>query len=100
MSTHLVADVTLYATSEGGKKIAMRPGFGCPCFASKSEPLGGFDGWPKLEDTPMEPGEKRRLEFFFLSGEVAAEAFRNAGKFYLWEGRFIGEAEVVPDEEE
>ena len=30
-----------------------------------------------------------------MSGEEATEIFRNAGKFYLWEGGFIGEATVV-----
>jgi hypothetical protein len=31
----------------------------------------------------------------FLSGEEAAQIMIKAGKFYLWEGRFIGEAVVV-----
>jgi hypothetical protein len=43
----------------------------------------------------MEPGEQRRVGFFFLSGEEAAVIMREAGTFYLWEGRFVGEAKVV-----
>ena len=39
--------------------------------------------------------EQRRLGFVFLSGEEAADALRNVGIFYLWEGRFIGEARVI-----
>jgi hypothetical protein len=31
----------------------------------------------------------------FLSGKMAADIFRKAGIFYLWEGRFIGEAVVI-----
>jgi hypothetical protein len=53
-----------------------------------------------LGDTPIEPGEKRRLGFVFLSGEEAADIVRNAGTFYLWEGRFIGEARVISSRDE
>ena len=52
-------------------------------------------GWPLLGDTPIEPGERRRLGFVFLSGEEAAVIMRQAGTFYLWEGGFVGEAKVV-----
>jgi hypothetical protein len=90
----LIADVTLYSTAEGGKKLAAQPGWGCPCSVSKSPPLVGYDGWPLLKQ-PLSPGEGRRVGFVFLSGEDAAEVFRKAGVFYLWEGRFIGEAVVV-----
>jgi hypothetical protein len=31
----------------------------------------------------------------FLSGKEAADVLRKAGTFYLWEGRFVGEAVVV-----
>jgi hypothetical protein len=31
----------------------------------------------------------------FLSGDQAASKMRQTGKFYLWEGRIIGEAVVV-----
>ena len=44
----LVADLTLYATNEGGKKLAAQPGYGCPCLVSKAQPLVGYDGWPML----------------------------------------------------
>jgi hypothetical protein len=98
MSPQVVADVTLYPTSEGGRKSTAFPGWGCPCCVSKMDPIIGYDGWPLLGDTPLEPGEQRRLGFVFLSGEEAAEIMRNARTFYLWEGGFIGEATVVPPE--
>jgi hypothetical protein len=97
MSPQLTADVTLYATAERGRKSAAHPGWGCPCSCSTSTPVTGWDGWPLL-DGPLSPGETRRLGFVFLSGQEAAQILRNAGKFYLWEGRFIGEAVVVADE--
>jgi hypothetical protein len=63
-----------------------------------SQPTVGYDGWPLLGDKPMTAGEHRRVGFVFLSGEEAATAFRKAGRFFLWEGRCIGEAVVVHGE--
>jgi hypothetical protein len=57
----------------------------------------GRDGWPLLGDATLAPGESRRLGFVFLSGEESASIFRQAGKFFLWEGGFIGEAVVVKE---
>ncbi len=94
MPPQLMADVTMYATSQGGRKHAAQPGWGCPCTITQAQPLIGWDGWPIL-DQPLAPGDRRRLGFVFLSGEEAADIFRKAGRFYLWEGGFIGEAVVV-----
>jgi len=99
MSPHLVADVYLYPTSEGGKKLAMLPGWGCPCSPLKSTDALLCDCWPLLEG-PFAPGERRRVGFVFLHGnsitrEDIVAALRRAGTFYLWEHRFIGEAVVV-----
>jgi len=95
MSAALVADVAMYSTSNGGRESPALPGWGCPCMVSKGAPYVGYDGWPLLGDTPLNPGDQRRLGFVFLSGEEAARIMRAAGKFYLWEGRIIGEATVV-----
>ncbi len=57
--------------------------------------MAAYDGWPLLGETAIQPGESRRLGFVFLSGEETAKMFRDAGKFFLWEGGFIGEAVVV-----
>jgi len=64
---------------------------------STTEPLQGWDALPLLRDEALHPGEARRLGFVFLSGQEAVDAIKEAGRFYLWEGRFIGEATVVPD---
>lgn len=55
----------------------------------------GRDGRPLLGHSEMRPGESRRLGFVFLSGAEAAAEIRRAKKFYLWEGKFIGEATVA-----
>ena len=99
MTSQLFADVTLYPTEKGGRKSAALPGWGCPCCVSRHEPVTGYDGWPLLGDTAIEPGEQRRLGFVFLSGEEVASIMRRAGTFYLWEGCFIGEAKVVQSQE-
>lgn len=93
VAPQLMADVTLYSSESGGHGI--RPGWRCPCVLSKSQPTVGYDGWPLLGDKPMIAGEHRRVGFVFLSGEEAAAVFRKAGRFFLWEGRCIGEAVVV-----
>ncbi len=90
----LIADVTFYSAAEGGRDAAVLPGWGCPCLCSKSSTVGGWDGWPILYE-PLAPGDRRRLGFVFLSGEEATSALRKAGRFYLWEAGFIGEAVVV-----
>ncbi len=48
----------------------------------------------QLGDEPFEPGTERRVGFVFLSDE-GAETMKRAGRFYLWDGRFVGEASVV-----
>jgi hypothetical protein len=95
MTPHLTADVMLYPTAAGGRKGAVHPGWGCPCLLSKETSTGGYDGWPLLGDTPLAPGERRRLGFVFLSGEEPAALFRKSGLFYLWERGVIGEAKVL-----
>lgn len=91
----LIADVRMYATADGGRKTPALPGWGCPCVVSLAEPLVGWDAWPILQDDPLRPDASRRVGFVFLSGDEAAAIMRDAGQFFLWEGRAIGEAEVV-----
>jgi len=55
----------------------------------------GWDGWPLLSGTPLTPGETRRVGFYFMSKEDAAEAMRKAGGFHLWEGKIVGEATII-----
>ena len=97
------ADLRLYATEDGGRKQPVYLGFGCPCFLEKKELKRGADGaanppaydaWPLLGEEPMQPGEARRVGFVTLSSE-SADVLGRAGRFYLWDGRFIGEAQVV-----
>ena len=94
MTPGLVADLQLYSTADGGKQIAAEPGWGCPCVVSQQRPLSGYDGWPFLSE-PLQPGEKRAaVPFVFLSSE-GADVMRKAGRFYLWDGKFVGEAVIV-----
>lgn len=45
---HLVADVTLYPTSDGGAKLTKLPGWGCLCCESKNSYITGEDGISRL----------------------------------------------------
>ena len=96
MRSLLIADVHLYSTEEGGRNVAVLPGWGCPRAPRNDEQIStAYDGWAQLGDTPMAPGDTRRFGLVFLSGEEAATVLREAGEFYLWEGRFIGKARLV-----
>jgi len=89
----LVVDLHLYATDAGGKALPIVLGYGCPCSSDKNA-REAWDGYP-LVDTPMMPGETRRVGFVFLSGSEAMDALSAAGCFFLWEGKLIGEAQIV-----
>lgn len=43
----------------------------------------------------MHPGERRQLGFVFLTPESALSGVRQAERFYLWDGRFIGEGTIA-----
>ena len=94
----LIVDVTLYPSEAGGRKGPLRGDlqqfYGCPC---KIKPQD-FDAWDSrftIDGEIIQPGETRRLGVRFLSRERAMPLFQNAGIFYLWEGRIIGEARVI-----
>lgn len=91
----LTAEVRMYDTAEGGLESPAQPGWTCPVMTETTKPLVGWDALPLLRDAPLHPGETRELGFVFLSGEPAVRALREAGRFYLWEGRFIGEGRVI-----
>ena len=91
----LTADVIIYRTEDGGRQGPINPGYGCPVMVSASEPFVAWDALLLLRDNPLQPGETRRLGFVFLSGQEAVAALKSAGRFFLWDGRFIGEAVVV-----
>lgn len=90
----LIAEVLIYLTEDGGRSTAIQPGYGCPCFTEKQTRDGGWDARLQLGDRALEPGIRLQVGFVFLSSE-GAEIMRRARKFYLWEGRFIGEASVT-----
>jgi hypothetical protein len=95
MDADLTADLYLYPTESGGKKWPVKDGYRCPCFAQKDTEPGGWDCLVLMGEPALNPGERRRVGFAFVSGLKAADIMRAAGKFYLWEGRFIGEAVAV-----
>lgn len=89
----VLADLTFYETSAGGRILPAATGYRCPCSAS-SESGPFFDARFNLGEAPMNPGERRRVRISFLSA-LGEEMARRAGTIYLWEGRFVGEASLV-----
>lgn len=92
-SPDLIAEVWLYPADKGGRSIPVLRGYGCPILTDK-ERNQGWDVRMQLGDEPFEPGTKRMVGLVFLSREGLSEV-QKAGRFYLYESRFIGEAKVV-----
>lgn len=90
----LIAEVLIYPAEDGGRSTAIQPGYACPCFVEKVNSDEGWDARLQLGDRPLEPGMRRQVGFIFLSSE-GTERMRRARRFYLWEGRFIGEALIT-----
>lgn len=74
----------------------------CPCFAVKDPfenrraKAPASDGAPILLDGPMDLGETREVDFVFpLSGKNAVPLVEKSSSFYLWEGGYVGEADVL-----
>ncbi len=92
---HLLVDLTLYATANGGREGAIAPGYGCACWVTR-DAATGWDGWPLLGDLWMQPGESRRVGMFIPAWDLGASELGQTSVFYLREGtRVIGEATVV-----
>lgn len=90
----LTVDLTLYPTEAGGKRLAIRSAYRCPCLTTRDMAVGGRDVMLLLGPESLAPGESRRIGISCLTPAGAAE-LRAAGHFYLWEMGFIGEATVV-----
>jgi len=55
--------------------------------------------WLAIADRwSMSPGEMRRVGYFFMGGQEAVNYLSSAEKFYIWEGRIVGEARIVNSE--
>lgn len=92
----LVADIELYTTEAGGRTLAVLPGWGCPAMVDPVEKVA-YDVWPILRETPLLPGDRRRLGLIFSNPE-GADVLRKARSFFLWEGKLIGEGQVVDED--
>ena len=95
-------ELFLYPEEASARSLPILPGYSCPCYAVK-EPLESrrartpaSDGAPILVDGLMQLGETREVDFIFpLAGKDAVPLVEKSTKFYLWEGGYIGEADVL-----
>ena len=90
----LIADLRLYAPSEGGRTKPIWTNFRCPCAVSNGKPEMLHTSQLLFGSEPINPGESRQVGFAFLTTE-GADAIRRAGTFYLWDGRIFAEATIV-----
>jgi len=57
----------------------------------------GYGLFFELGERPLNPGEKRRAKLSFLV-EESLDAFDKAKRFYVWDGRIVGEVTLVDQE--
>lgn len=88
------AEVRFFETSEGGRKGPVPNGFGCPCMLQR-ESREANDARMLFSQDWVALGTVVTADFFFVFGEEASDKFRNAGHFYLWESRIIGETTLL-----
>jgi len=96
------ADLYLYPTEQNGRKSAARGSYR-PIGFLRKDPTFGLNGdqaygiFFELGDTFVAPGETKRVNCFFIYGP-SFDVFINAKKFYIWDGRIVGEATLVDSE--
>lgn len=93
-----VARVVLFGPERGGRRTAIPPiRFRCPVFFGEGRQVG-HDCMFNFEEigAGLEPGgESREVPIKFLSRETVAELLHSGMRFILWEGRDIGEGEIL-----
>lgn len=93
-----VVQVRLKATDAGGRKAAIPPIlYRCPVYFGEQREHANdcafFFNEVKEEAKPGGPAVKVPIKFFIP--ELVTEKLKIGARFTLWEGRDIGEAEVI-----
>jgi len=99
MNLGATVDLYLYPTEQGGRKSAARGSYRPIGFLRKDSTRSSVDDpdygiFFQLGDVLIAPGETKRVNCFFIH-RPSFEVFMNAKKFYIWEGRFVGEATLI-----
>ena len=94
MTPQFRANVRFMLTEEGGRKGPVPNSFGCPCVLTNPAKEGN-DARLLFDEDWTELGKATIASFFFTGGEEAAKRYREAGQFYLWEGKIVGEVKVL-----
>jgi|ERR1700685_4554111 len=102
MSLEATVDLYLYPTEQSGRKSGARGSYRPIGFLRKDPKLGingdhGHGVFFQIGEVPIEPGETRRLTCFFIY-QPSYDAFMDAKKFYVWEGRIVGEVTLIAPE--
>lgn len=90
----------LFPKEQGGPKQIKVCGWGHACCLERDRSIPAFDGWLQLGDRILSAGDTVEVGYVFLSGQVAADALRSAGGFHVWDGSFIGHANVIEELED
>jgi hypothetical protein len=88
----LLTEVYLYPTAKGSIQRIYRP-IG---FIRKNTGELGHELIFDVGQPPLLPGGRRRIPCRFTH-EASLDAVNSAGRFYIWDGGFVGEADIVGD---
>jgi hypothetical protein len=91
---HFIASIMLYPTNQGGRKSPIVGAwFGCPCKFHEAD-QSAWDCRILTNGNTLAPGETKDFGIVFQTSEIAP-VFAKMQRFFLWEGRIIGEARRV-----
>src|SRR4051794_29124612 len=84
----MVVDLWIYPSERGAGSIRSCSVGVLPARVQQQEGAGwvGYDGWPQLGDTKMEPGDSRRVGYLLAAGQEAVAYLSAAERFYVWDG--------------
>lgn len=91
VSPDIFANVKLYPTSEGGKRLSITGDFSCPAKIGETF----YDCRMFLEKRLVSPGTtEMRVPIKFLNWPDVKPLLQKGTTFFIWEGKIVGEATV------
>ena len=91
----VIATIRMYPRNEEGAVKTKRNGWRAPCFSQKSVDVGGYTGHFIVDGEGLTAGMRKNVGIKFLNKANALKEFSVSGIFYIWEGRFLAEAEII-----
>jgi len=89
----LEVEVSLFPTSEGGRKHPLWQG--CRLPHDFGNPDGFNDGMYQFLGEPPSPGSSQKAILWLLAPEMNSGRFNIGFEYKIWDGRFIGRGKIT-----